>query len=214
MKKATALGLFLLAAGAAYAADPQQAYTDALAFYKTAHYAEAAASCHDGMAALPEGETPLRGRLLVLQGRILTSQGDFPNAEAPIEKALSLDPTDIAAHRALGDLYFHERHDAEARVAYLDAQRYMGKPDAGLTLMLVYCALGQKEIGEALRLETTLNAFDDKTPAAYFAQAAVARFKGDGEAAQHILQSADTLYGTQIFADYNQDYLFLFASPK
>ncbi|MDE1170995.1 MAG: hypothetical protein PW734_07290 [Verrucomicrobium sp.] len=190
-----------------------EVYADALAAYKTEHYADADTLCQKGLATLSPDANKERVRYLVLKGRIATGAKDYAKAKTVLEESLHLDPSSIAARRSLGDLAFRQRHYADARIAYQDAAHYQpGNADPDLVLALTYCALGQKDLGEALRQASQLNAFDDKTPAAYFAQAAIARYKGDTATAAQTLQTAATLYGPQAYADYARDYLFLFAN--
>jgi tetratricopeptide (TPR) repeat protein len=183
-----------------------KAYRAAFIAFKGRKYEEASTA-----AAKAAQLDPKDARPVVLQGRAADALGHAPEAEERLNTALLLDSQSTAAHRALGDLRLHQRRYAEARVAYLDAQRY-GDTDGDLTLLLCYCAVGAKDLGEARRLFVTFNSFDEKAPRYYFAKAALARAGGNDPEARKDLQDATVLYGSAVFATYAKDYFFLFAT--
>ena len=55
---------------------------------------------------------------LLAQARMLASQGDFPGADAALDKLTSLDASNAQAWRLMGDLRVEQRKPDEARAAY------------------------------------------------------------------------------------------------
>ncbi len=182
------------------------AYRKALIAFKLKTYDQADAAIDQAIKIDPQD-----ARGPILKGRITAALEKPEAAETLIKQGLALDPASTIGHRALGDLHFHQRHYDAARVAYLDAQRY-GDADPDLNLLVFYCDIGSKELGEAQKIFVTFNSFDEKYPHYYFAKAALARAEGNDPAARKDLQDATVLYGNELFARYAADYFFLFAS--
>ncbi len=183
-----------------------QAYREAFLAFKAKNY-DAADANADKAAKLG----PKSGRPAILKGRTAAARGDTAKAEMLIKAGIAMEPAAPAGYRALGDLYFRQRRFADARVAYLDARR-CGDADPDVNLLLFYCAAGAGDLGEAERLFATFNAFDEKTPAYYFAKAALAHLKGREDDSRKALQDATVLYGSPVFSSYAADYFFLFAA--
>ena len=185
---------------------PSPGYREAFVAFKSKDYARALGALDKLLQADPKN-----ARALVLKGRALTAQGKTPLALDTIKQGLLLQPTLAAGHRALGDLYFQQRDYAAARLSYLEAQR-SGDADQDVALLVVYCDIGLKQLGEAERIFVTFNSFDAKAPAYYFAKAALAQVAGRSAETAQALQDAILIYGDQVFAQYARDYFFLFAS--
>ena len=197
-----------------------QAYRDALVSFKSGLYDNANAACDKAIRISPKD-----ARGPILKGRITAAKGETAKAEALLKQGLALDPGSVTGHRALGDLHFRQRQFNEARLAFLDAQRYDSStpPDTDLALLVFYCDLGMKtegDLGEAERIFAKFNAMDEKVPAWYFAKAALEHAKGPDPkheaAAKKDLEDATVLYGTEVFAKYARDYFFIEAlkDPK
>ena len=182
------------------------AYRKALIAFKLKTYDQADAAIDEAIQLDPKD-----ARAPILKGRIAAALGKPDEAEALVKQGLALDPASTLGHRALGDIHFHQRRYDAARVAYLDAQRY-GDTDPDLNLLVFYCDIGAKELGEAQKIFVTFNSFDEKYPHYYFAKAALARAEGNDPASRKDLQDATVLYGNELFARYAADYFFLFAS--
>ncbi|WP_162274688.1 tetratricopeptide repeat protein [Verrucomicrobium sp. GAS474] len=185
--------------------DPWQ---EAFVTFKTGDAEKAAALCE---AAL-KGE-PNNVRFLMLYARSLAAQGKNEPAEATFRKAIALDPNSSAYRRQFGDFYYRLRRFDAAKPCYQEALQRGGET-AELSLQLLYCAVGLGDAGEAERLAsgTVFNAFDEATPAYYFAKAAVAQMKKRPDEVKPLMQQAETLYGHDLFLQYGRDYFFLFAS--
>ena len=196
------------------AEDLSDAYRNALVAFKSNHFAEASQAVEKAIT-----ENPKEARPLLLRGRINTALKHYDEAEKDLRAALKLDHSSNLGYFYLGDLLYTQKKYDLARVQYATYHRQV-PDDLDTTLKLVYCALGVSDIGEAQRLANTLNIFDEKNPAAYFAQSAIARFlehtKPDASkdhnkpASEKYLQQAETLYGNILYNRYLPDYLLLF----
>ena len=124
----------------------------------------------------------------------------------------------------MGDLFYAQRKYDRARVEYT-SYHYQVPADLDAVLKLVYCSIGAADVGQAERLANTLNFFDEKNPAAYFAKASIARYNESNPSyhpldqgkpeSEKLLQQAETLYGNFVYSTYLPDYIFLFAvSPS
>lgn len=184
-----------------------ESYREALIAYKSGNYEAAAKSVEKALKEHPQSARPL-----LLRGRIATAQKKFTAAETDLRNALKLDHTSNQGYYELGELYFQQRQWAKAWAEYFTYHRLDPK-NASCVLKMVYCTVADKKIGEAQRLANTLDLFDEKHPAAYFARAALARAENKVPEADKLLQQAQTLYGTLIYNQYLPDYVFLFAKP-
>ncbi len=205
--------LFLTLAGsgvlrAAETEVPLDPWQEAMVAFKTGKADKAAALCDAALKADPNN-----ARFLLLDARALAAQGKNEAAEATFKKAIALDPNAATARRFFGDFYFHLRRFDAAKPSYQEAI-HRGGDVTELSLLLLYCAVGLGDAGEAERLAagTTFNAFDETTPAYYFAKAAIAQLKKRPDDAKPLVQQAETLYGHDLFLQYAKDYFFLFAS--
>ncbi len=183
-----------------------KAYRDAFVAYKQGLYAQADAACDKAVKLAPKDPRPA-----VLKGRIAAAKGDALAAEPLLRQGLALDPASHASRRALGEFLFHQRRYKEGRLELLEAQR-LGDADKDLALLILYCDVGAGDLGEAERAFPAFNAFDERTPAYYFAKSAVLELKKDEAGAKQALQDATVMYGTDVFARYARDYFFLFAT--
>jgi tetratricopeptide (TPR) repeat protein len=180
-------------------------YREALIAYKSGHYEAAIESVEKALKEHPQSARPL-----LLRGRIATAQKKFAAAEIDLRNVLKLDHASNQGYYELGELYFQQRQWAKARAEYFTYHRLDPK-NASCLLKMVYCAIADKKIGEAQRLANTLDLFDEKHPAAYFARAALARAEKKAAEEDKFLQQAQTLYGALLFNQYLPDYVFLIA---
>ena len=209
--------LVFAAAQGVRAEELSESYRNALVAYKSDHYDEAMSEVGKSVA-----ESPKEARPYLLRGRIQAALHHYPEAEQDFRAALKLDHSSSLAYLFLGDLFYQQRNFHDAWVNY-STYHHQSPEDADGTLKLVYCALGSQKIGEAQRLADSLNLFDEKNPAAYFAKAAVARAlekeptgkeSGDAPVSEpaRLLHQAELLYGHLVYTAYIQDYLLLVAA--
>jgi tetratricopeptide (TPR) repeat protein len=197
------------------AQDLTESYRNALVSYKSGQYADAAVPVEK---AITEG--PKDARPLLLRGRIETALKRFDAAEKDLHAALQLDHNSNLGYFYLGELFYVQRKYDLARVQYT-TYHHLVPTDPDAVLKLVYCAIGSNDLGEAQHLTNTLNLFDEKNPAGYFAQAAMAHTTepatapdSDKPKSEKLLQQAELLYGDLMYSHYLADYLALFTPPS
>jgi tetratricopeptide (TPR) repeat protein len=191
----------------AIAQEPSENYRAAFLAYKTADYAGALIAIEKAIK-----EQPQSGRPLLLRGRIATAQGQFKVAESDLRTALKLDHTSNKGYLYLGDLFFTQRLFEKARLEYLTFLR-LEPENLDVTLKLVLSSVGAGALTEAKKLISTLDPFDEKHPAFYFASAALAQKENRAAEAEKLLAQARTLYGVSLCSFYLPDYALLFATP-
>jgi tetratricopeptide (TPR) repeat protein len=127
-----------------------------------------------------------------LQGAIYTKQKRYEEAIQRFNQALALDPKFYPAKLNLAEVKLLEGNYADATLEY----QALKEVDPGSELVdfkLVLCALLSGEVNKASGL-VDLMKFPGKTPAYYYARAAIALKRGEKEAAEKYFENVKKYY--------------------
>jgi tetratricopeptide (TPR) repeat protein len=152
--------------------------------------------------AAARAEPKKRPEVLNLRGAIFTRQKRYDEAAQEFEGALALDPNFFPAKLNLAELKLLQGKYAEATQEYQSLKAL----DPGSELVefkLVLCALLTGEQSKASGLADIMK-FPGKTPAYYYARAAIALKRGEKEAAQKYLENVKKYYSDQQCAYFAQ----------
>ena len=130
-----------------------------------------------------------------LQGAIYTRQKRYEEAIQQFNQALALDPKFYPAKLNLAEVKLLEGNYADATLEY----QALKEVDPGSELVdfkLVLCALLSGEVNKASGL-VDLMKFPGKTPAYYYARAAIALRRGEKEAAEKYFENVKKYYSEQ-----------------
>jgi len=130
-----------------------------------------------------------------LRGAIFTRQKRYGEAAEQFNQALSLDPKFYPAKLNLAEVKLLEGKYAEATLEY-QALREVDPESELLDFKLVLCALLSGEQSKAIGM-VDLMRFPGKTPAYYYARAAIALKRGEKEAAQKYFENVKKYYSEE-----------------
>jgi Flp pilus assembly protein TadD len=127
-----------------------------------------------------------------LRGAILTSQKRYDEAAEQFNQALALDPKFYPAKFNLAEVKLLEGKYAEATQEY-EALKEVDPESEVVDFKLVLCALLAGEQSKASAIADLMK-FPGKTPAYYYARAAIAQRRGETEAAQKYFENVEKYY--------------------
>jgi len=151
---------------------------------------------------------PAPARVLELKGRILLRMGEPAKAEPFFFMALERDPEWVSAHFNLGEAAFRRKEWSNALQYYLMHLKHVPGSKATI-LKLVYCQVAADQLTQAAQFILGLDPSDEFEPGYYFARAAMALASGKSQQAVEVLAQARTIYGNDVYALYEPDFLFL-----
>ncbi len=178
-------------------------------------YQEAFVACQSGKfaAALAGADAALAKQpddaaWLLLKGRALIKLGKFKEAQDALFHASDRQPDLPEVHYYLGESSFRQGRWGEAAAYY---RIFLGQvPDSRETLLkIIYCHLAAGDLAGAARLTTGLDPADEQSPAYYFARAALAFTANRTADYRQPLQQARTIYGNDMFSEFEPDLLFV-----
>lgn len=202
--------LALIFCGAVVAEESgSRAYQEAFVSYKTGKLEQA---LHQ-VDAILAGETP-PARVYELKGRILHSMGRHSDAQELLFTALEQDPTLVSVHYHLGEAAFRQGSWGES-VEYFQVHLREVPGHRPSMLKIIYCLTASGNLAQATQLIGMLDPMDEFQPHYYFARAAVATVMGRSEESAGLLQQARTLYGNEMYGQFEPDFLYLLRhSPR
>ena len=147
------------------------------------------------MAEAAERANPKRPDIPNLRGAILTKQKRYDEAAEQFNAALALDPNFYQAKLNLAEVNLRQGKYAEAARRYEELQRL----DPGSELLqfkLILCALLSGDASRASTMADIMK-FPGKTPAYYFARAAISLKMGNNEAAKKYFENVRKYYSEE-----------------
>ena len=151
---------------------------------------------------------PTDSAVLLLKGRILIKESRFKEAQDFLFMASEKNPKLDEVHFQLGEAAFGLEKWGEAVQYYrVYLSKVPGAADA--VLKVIYCYLAAGDLHNSSRLITSLDPADDLHPCYYFARAALAFAANKHAEYQEALQQARTIYGNDVYGDYEPDFLFI-----
>ena len=183
------------------AAADQRTYSTALeratAAFNQGKFAEA-----EKQVAAAEKAEPNRPEISNLRGAIFTKQKRFGEALEQFNQALALDPKFYPAKFNLAEVNLLQGKYPDAAREYQELKEV--DPDSELLdFKLALCALLSGEDSRATTM-VDLMKFPGKTPAYYYARAAIAMKRGQKEAAQKYLENVKKYYSDEQCAYFAQ----------
>jgi tetratricopeptide (TPR) repeat protein len=145
---------------------------------------------------------PKRPEISNLRGAIFTKQKRYDEAAQEFNRALALDPNFFPAKLNLAELKLLQGKYAEATQEY-EALKVLDPGSELVTFKLVLCALLMGEQNKASGLADIMT-FPGKTPAYYYARAAIALKRGQKEAAQKYFENVKKYYSDEQCAYFAQ----------
>jgi tetratricopeptide (TPR) repeat protein len=177
-------------------------YQEAFVAYKSGKLDDALARTNDLLAKPPNDAA-----LLLLKGRILIKQGKYKESQDSLFQANGLNPELHEVHYYLGESAFLQAHWGEA-VQYYRVYLSKAPGQREALLKIIYCYLAAGDLANSSKLITGLDPADDQSPAYYFARAALAFATDKPAEYQEALQQARTIYGNDVYGEYEPDLLF------
>jgi tetratricopeptide (TPR) repeat protein len=179
----------------------QRTYSAALeratAAFNQGKFAEA-----EKQVAAAEKAEPNRPEISNLRGAIFTKQKRFAEALEQFNQALALDPKFYPAKFNLAEVNLLQGKYPDAAREYQELKEV--DPDSELLdFKLALCALLSGEDSRASAM-VDLMKFPGKTPAYYYARAAIAMKRGQKEAAQKYLENVKKYYSDEQCAYFAQ----------
>jgi tetratricopeptide (TPR) repeat protein len=179
----------------------QRTYSAALeratAAYNQGKFAEA-----EKQVDAAEKAEPNKPEIPNLRGAIFTKQKRFGEASQQFNQALALDPKFYPAKFNLAEVSLLQGKYPDAARAYQELKQV--DPDSELLdFKLALCALLSGEDARAAAI-VDLMKFPGKTPAYYYARAAIAMKRGQKEAAQKYLETVKKYYSDEQCAYFAQ----------
>jgi tetratricopeptide (TPR) repeat protein len=149
-----------------------------------------------------EKAEPNRPEIPNLRGAIFTKQKRFGEASQQFNQALALDPKFYPAKFNLAEVNLLQGKYPDAAREYQELKQV--DPDSELLdFKLAICALLSGEDGRAVTM-VDLMKFPGKTPAYYYARAAIAMKRGQKEEAQKYLENVKKYYSDEQCAYFAQ----------
>lgn len=179
----------------------QRTYSAALERATTAFNQGKFAEAEKQVDAAEKAE-PNKPEIANLRGAIFTKQKRFGEASQQFNQALALDPKFYPAKFNLAEVSLLQGRYPDATREYQELKQV----DPGSELLdfkLALCALLSGEDARAMTIVDVMK-FPGKTPAYYYARAAVAMKRGQKEAAQKYLESVKKYYSDEQCAYFAQ----------
>ncbi len=206
MSKLLFLSLLLSVLYGGESKDAAYYYQNALVAYKSGEFGGARTAVLESIKLKPN-----HSHSLVLLGKIALAQKKYSEAEMLLAPLVLKEPDLGMLWIPWGDVLVFTGKPGKAIEFYQKAtSQEVKKPEA--LLRKVYAFLKNKELGEAERVASTMDGFNDKTPAYYFAKAAVLEAAGKKIEADEVLKNARTLYGESVYLEFYRDYLWFVGS--
>jgi tetratricopeptide (TPR) repeat protein len=142
-----------------------------------------------------EKANPKKPDIPNLRGAIFTRQKRYKEAEEQFDRALALDPNFDQAKLNLAEVNLLQGKYAEARQLYEDLQKIDPASEL-LQFKLVLCALLSGDSNRASTMVDVMN-FPGRTPAYYYARAAIALQRGSKEEAQKYFENVKKYYSEE-----------------
>jgi len=178
-------------------------YSIALSDLKAGQYPAALATIEQVLK-----EDPKSAAALELKGRILTRMQRPAEAMQALESALASDPERPSIHFHMGRALFLESRWPEATGAFRHSLE-LDPENRDPILPLIYCLVVMENYPAAHQWVSTLDPTNESDPDYYFARAAMALAIDQPEDAMQVLQQARTIYSTEIYLQYEPDFLHL-----
>jgi tetratricopeptide (TPR) repeat protein len=147
------------------------------------------------MAEAAERANPKRPDIPNLRGAIFTKQKHFDQAAEQFDAALALDPNFYQAKLNLAEVNLRQGKYEEAARRYEEMQRLDPESEL-LQFKLILCALLSGDAGRASMMADIMK-FPGKTPAYYFARAAIAFKMGNKEGAKKYFENVRKYYSEE-----------------
>jgi tetratricopeptide (TPR) repeat protein len=182
--------VFLIPGGSARGRSTDTSLDSAIKAFNAGKFEDA-----ERMAEAAERANPKRPEIPNLRGAIFTKQKRYDQAEEQFNAALALDPNFYQAKFNLAEVNLRQGKYSEASRRYEEMQ----KLDPGSELLqfkLILCTLLSGDAAGASTMTDTMK-FPGKTPAYYFARAAIAFKIGNKEAAKKYLQNVKKYYSEE-----------------
>jgi tetratricopeptide (TPR) repeat protein len=199
VKQLPIVGCLVLLAQMGFA--DQRTYSAALERATAAFNQGKLAEAEKQIAAAEKAE-PNKPEILNLRGAIFTKQKRFDEASQQFNQALALDPKFYPAKFNLAEVSLLQGKYSDAAREYQELKQV----DPGSELLdfkLALCALLSGEEARAAAL-VDLMTFPGKTPAYYYARAAIAMKRGQKETAQKYLENVKKYYSDEQCAYFAQ----------
>jgi Tfp pilus assembly protein PilF len=145
---------------------------------------------------------PKRPEISNLRGAIFTKEKRYDEAAQEFNRALALDPNFFPAKLNRAELKLLQGKYAEATQEY-EALKVLDPGSELVEFKLVICALLSGEQSKASGLADIMK-FPGKTPAYYYARAAIALKRGEKEAAEKYFENVKKYYSDQQCAYFVQ----------
>jgi tetratricopeptide (TPR) repeat protein len=202
MSRLHATALALLLPLAAHAQQDNPDYTEAFGLFKAGPPAEALRILDSHLATQPAD-----ARALLLKARILIDRTQYAEAGHILELARQADPQVREFHALMGEIAFRQQQWAEAFAHY---RQHTDSPPASKDsiLKMIYCLVAVENYAASLKLVATLDPADPVDPHYYFARAALAFRQGKNQDYENALRQARTIYGMELFQQFEPDLLF------
>jgi tetratricopeptide (TPR) repeat protein len=187
----------LLTTGYSQSTKNNSAFDQASAAFKAGKYEEAEKALDRAQKADPK-----RPETFNLRGAIFTKQKEFDRAEEQFNAALELDPKYYPAKLNLAEMDLQRGKYPEAQEQYKELQKVDPESEL-LQFKLILCAVFQ---GENLRADALVNGmrFPGRTPAYYYARAAIALKAGQKQNAQTYFANVKKYYTDEECAYFDQ----------
>ena len=205
LKSTTALSVSLLVSMLAFFAPPGSArQRDADASFDSAVQAFNRGKLEDAerLANVAEEANPKRCDIRNLRGAIFARQKRYDQAVEQFEAALAIDPNFYQAKLNLAEVNLDQGKYAEAARLYKELQRLDPESEL-LQFELILCALLSGDAVRAAAMADVMK-FPGKTPAYYYARAAIALKRGNKESAQKYFDNLKKYYSEEQCAYFTQ----------
>ena len=181
---------FLLHGGSASGRSTDTPFDGAIRAFNAGKFDDA-----EKMAEAAERANPKRPEIPNLRGAIFTKQKRYDQAAEQFNAALALDPNFYQAKLNLAEVNLRQGKYDEAARRYEEVQ----KLDPGSELLqfkLILCALLAGDTSKASTMADIMK-FPGKTPAYYFARAAISLKTGNFEAAKKYFENVRKYYSEE-----------------
>jgi tetratricopeptide (TPR) repeat protein len=181
---------FLAQPGAARQPGPDASFNAAVQAFNAGKLEDA-----ERLADAAEEANPKRPDIRNLRGAILARQKRYDQAVEQFNAALTIDPNFYQAKLNLAEVNLHQGKYAEAAQHYEELQKIDPESEL-LQFKLILCALLS---GNAVRasMMADIMKFPGKTPAYYYARAAIALKRGNKESAQKYFGNVGKYYSEE-----------------
>jgi tetratricopeptide (TPR) repeat protein len=181
---------FLVHGGSACGRSTETPFDSAIRAFNAGKLEEA-----ERMAEAAERANPKRPDIPNLRGAILTKQKHYDQAVEQFNAALALDPNFYQAKLNLAEVNLRQGKFADAARLYEEMQRLDPESEL-LQFKLILCALLSGDASRASTMADIMK-FPGKTPAYYFARAAIALKTGSKETAKKYFKNVRKYYSEE-----------------